>query len=265
MTEGPRHIGEDLGGLLATMAEARESLSFAPPAESDDAERARYLAERKRDLMTNGIPAGAAAVIAASNLAPCTAITKAREWFRNPARKQVLVLAGPKDACKTTAASCAVDVWPWRGLEQLPRLVAWENVLGPWYHRPSDSSPHDEVTRLRRRDLLTAALLVLDDVGQEASELAPRFGEALDLLLKTRCDAGLYTIITTNYECLVDTRRGKDLISGLVTRYDHRGPRIGERLTEFATWARCEVEGFRSAERREAVLRRRAAQEGTRA
>lgn len=255
--------------LNKIMAEARALMvkPGAPPLSEEELEReearrkAAARADRKAALMARGVPAGAAAAIASESLVPTAAIDHARSWMRDRLRerhegalggKRALILAGKKDASKTTAASIIVEVWPlWRRIEECPLLVDFALLLGPWYHRPSESSPVDELTGLSKRQLLTASLLVLDDVGQESAEMAERLGEILDLLLKARCDADRYTVITTNYETS----------EGLLRRYGGRAGRIGERITEFGVWADCPKECLRGAKRREEELKRRAENE----
>lgn len=260
-----RRTRKVLAGIMAAAAEARDALvrrSPPPPTrEQLEQERVRQAAvaraQRKAALQARGVPAGAAAVIAADELQQTAAVDQAQTWMRERLRerrvgtlggKRLLVLAGKKDASKTTAASVLVERWPaWQRLEECPLLVPFEQILGPWYHRPTEGQPRDELSGLTRRQLLVASLLVLDDVGQESAELADRHGEVLDQLLKARCDADRYTVITTNYE------KGEELLR----RYGARASRIGERITEFGVWADCPREGLRSAKRREQELNRR--------
>lgn len=249
-----QHIG---AGLQDVIAAARAAVRLRPtPARDEAAERRSAMHDRAARLRALGVPAGAAAVIAADRLVDTAALNTTRSWLRERLEerrcgtlggKRALVLAGHKDASKTTAASWALETWPWTRADEVPILVPFEQILGPWYHRPNEASPKDELTRLTKRDLLVTALLVLDDVGQESADLAERHGEVLDQLLKARCDADRLTIITTNY---VKAEQ-------LLERYGPRGSRIGERLTEFAEWERCPVEGLRADQRREQVLGRR--------
>lgn len=258
-----RSTRKTLSAIIAAAAEARAALGPAVRVSAEEQARreaqaqADARAKRKAALLARGVPAGAAAVIAADELQATAAVDQAKAWMRERLQerragqlggKRVLVLAGKKDASKTTAASVIVERWPlWQRLEECPLLVSFEQILGPWYHRPSEAQPRDELTGLTRRQLLTASLLVLDDVGQESAELAERHGEVLDQLLKARCDSDRYTIITTNYE------KGEDLLR----RYGPRAGRIGERITEFGVWADCPREGLRSARRRAMELNRR--------
>lgn len=244
----PKEVVEALGHTLTAL---RERGGFMTPAEAE-AEAARQR-QRERDerrglLIAHRVPAKIAGLIAAGALQPSKAIDHVRRFAAERAH-QVLVLAGQKDGSKTTAACCAIDRWQWsrRKPERWPWLVSFEHILGPWYHRPSEASPRDEQTGVGRRDLMLAELLVLDDVGQEGGETW-RFGEVLDQLVKARCDAGLFTIITTNEE-------DPETFAG---RYGDRAARLLERITEFALWAKCPHEGFRDAERRSEVLKQRA-------
>lgn len=204
-------------------------------------------AERVRLLMARGIPKPAAEAIV-GGLAPTDALRAASAWQKSS--RCVLVLSGPKDSCKTTAASWLVARWPWWGTDSIPLLVPFDFLLGAWY---ATGPVPDETTGLRRADLLATALLVLDDVGQEPGELVGRYAEAFDLILRRRCDLGRPTVITTN-ELTQDAlllRYSPERAEGKITG---RAARIAERLTEHGQWARCPVEGFRGKQRRAGVL-----------
>lgn len=287
MASCPQPIGAGLDEIIARAAEAVRTRGFARPG-SDAAEQVR-IDDHLRRLQARGVPYKAALAIAAG-LDETFALRRSLAWLDSSPRRQVLVLAGPKDACKTTAASVLVDRWaPWpqTRMDETPIVVAWETILKVWYHKPTEANPRDPITNLPIRDLFTTALLVLDDVGQESATTAEQHhGEVLDILLKTRCDAGKHTALTTNYEsphdtcpackrlthvCDADGRcpsargrklptpedRAKHVTLGLLSRYPARGARIGERLTEFGEWVHCPAEGLRSRERRAAVLAKR--------
>lgn len=279
---GYRHIAGD-GELAAVIARAREAYSgrqrYVDPdldAALQSARKATEQHDRCRSLMAYGIPEDAALVIAADAVEDRPAVVAVRRWVEVRPHL-MLVLAGQKDASKTFAASLAVATWPkgppgprqlrgaWWELGEAPVIVKFSLILGPWYHLPTEARPVDPATRLDKVDLLRAKLLVLDDVGQEPRDLAERCGEALDQLLDVRAAAGLFTLLTTNYEHATDRCAGcsrkPEVCScrrapadeprvkpGLLSRYGERGQRIGERILEHAGpagWVNCPYSGYR--------------------
>lgn len=187
----------------------------------DDERRARIEADARRLHETRGIPLPEATVQAERSagvrkLQPTHALQAGADFLarcadRDLRAKKVLVLAGPKDACKSTALTAIVSSWPqahpsrgirgaWWTLDEAPLFVPWTRIIGIWYHKPTEHEPVDPVTRVSRTRLMRAKLLALDDVGQEPADMASRCGEILDELLDMRPAAGLFTAIATNYE-----------------------------------------------------------------
>jgi hypothetical protein len=275
MADAPQHIGEGIGDVLAAANEARlklfgdAPLPCVPPCESPacrgcaasrrrakeqaEAERRQRVADRAERLRGCGVPAPAAVLVAANRLTHTDTLGAAQRWLRSVLAERaggkhraarVLVLSGPKDSSKTTTAAWLIDHWTYSRVDAWPHFIAVEDLLDAWYAIDQPGP----VTRLRKRDLLTTSLLVLDDVGQEPSHerIAVPTAEAIDIILRKRCDDGLHTVLTTNELSETD----------FCARYAAR-PRIGERLTEFSRWVDCPVEGFRHEDRRADVLRGR--------
>lgn len=243
-------VADMLDNILERAREAIAARGWhKPDPVSAAAEAQRRVQAAAESLQGFGIPQKIAWLIARDELADSRALWHVRKFVESDSREVlVLVLSGQKDGSKTTAACQAIATWPRnRRPEHWPRFITFDQLLGPWYHRPTELSSRDELTQMTQRDLLVADLLVLDDVGQEAAELQERCGEALDLLLKARCDAGRHTVLTTNDLTLED----------FVRRYGARGARLNERLIEFSRWAKCPHEGFRTRERRRAALANR--------
>lgn len=244
-----------LGQLAAAISTVRRSLiertrDGIPDTPIAAAVRS-WVAERIPALMAMGIPEDAAEVIACDAVDDAPAVEAVRKWVEQR-RHKILVLSGQKDASKTLAASLAVATWPrghhsagirgaWYHTHESPVLVPFALILGPWTHRSTEAEPVDPVTRLTKSRLMTARLLVLDDVGQEPAvtdKQAGSYEEALDQMLEVRSSLGLFTLLTTNFEAL----------RSLLARYPHRRQRIGERLLEHcgrAGWVECPHSGFR--------------------
>lgn len=254
-------LADGVADLMAALSEARQALDAWKPlavreAElraAEDAEQRRRRADHEHFLRGRGVPERPAALLAGGALTDTASLRHAARWLRlvlaertgGPKAPRVLVLAGQKDASKTTAASWLVDKWPWKRAEELPLFIAVEDLPGAWL---AHGMAEDPVSGLNKRALMHAALLVVDDVGQEPSnaQLAGMLAEMIDTLLRRRCDLGLSTCITTNELTL----------EALCARYSGR-PRIAERLTEFGAWADCPREGFRDEDRRREVLEQR--------
>jgi hypothetical protein len=195
------------------------------------------------------------------------ALNRTRQWLygiqtcSGPFKRRLLVLAGPL----RMAASHAVEAWPWETYDQLPRRVAFQDILGPWHHSPAETIGYDNRTGLNKLDLLTTPLLMLDGVGAEVGE-GSSFGEVLSILLRSRCDGAVATVVTTDFECPTDSCRRcrrpilecdgdenacdgagarghgaveANTIPGLLRRYGSHAERIEQRFIEFGEWVHC--------------------------
>jgi hypothetical protein len=283
MADAPQHIGEGIGDVLAAANEARlklfgdAPLPCVPACESPtcrgcaasrrrakeqaEAERRQRVADRAERLRGCGVPAKAAMLIAANEMTDTYSWRRAQSWHRSVLAERaggriraprVLVLFGPKDGCKTTAAGWLVDRWSYSKVDEWPRCIEMELLNDIWCAK---DKPH-ELTRLRQYDLFTPSLLVLDDAGQESNhpDRLALTCEALDIILRKRCDADKHTVLTTNFESEAL------FFERYATMNEQRPwgrPRIAERLTEYALWVKCPVEGFRDEDRRADVLRGR--------
>lgn len=236
-------ILSDLSGLLQPGADdperARDDLEARKRCEAADRREIR-----RRCLLDCGVPAKAAAIIAAERLAETSAVMFVRA-FMAQTQSRLLVLDGAPDASKTTAASVAVDMALGAWLADLghrdppsPHLIPAELLVGAWMYfdrSQARDQPREPLSGASKRSLCTCRLLVIDDIGQEGPEHIALVGEILDTLVRLRCDAGLRTIITTNLAGY----------SALVARYPARAQRIGERLTEHGVWKHVEQTGMR--------------------
>lgn len=266
----PVALGELAPDVLAALSRARDALDTEmPPAEraamaaaAEQAERRQRELDREALLRSRGAPTLPASLVVRDAAEETKSIRAARRWHLEcigeraggPRAPRVLVFGGPKDAAKTTAAAWLMARWAYHRADSFPLMVAAEDLHGIWLAH-SAAEPHADSGRWRGQ-LYSPALLVLDDVGQEsaAPQIAAIIVEALDIILRKRCDADLHTVITTNEETP----------EAFCARYASR-PRIAERLTEFSRFVSCPVEGFRHGERRKEVLERRAAEGRARA
>lgn len=179
------------------------------------------------------------------------ALHYARRWGRSTTAL-LLVLSGPKGCGKSLAA--AEQVLKHSGRSIPSRLLLRH---GWWYSRATkDGSPiRSPVTRMSQADLLSVPLLVIDDVGQEAAEDKAQTVEVLDHLICCRCDAGLRTVVTTNFakatrEQLKGKADGKrDALAGTWEGFlGDRRETIAERVLEYGAVIPCPDEGLRHAE-----------------
>lgn len=196
-------------------------------------------------LLDIGIPEEHARTIAPGVYEKTLASQYAARWLAGS--KLVLLLTGPHDAGKTFAAGLALTVAADRWVSSIhrtpaPVMVAAEHLHKAWMHR--DPNTREKTTRANPDTLLHCPLLVIDDVGQEPAALAHITMEALDTILRTRCDAGRRTMLTSN---LADA----DAFLAHVQARGGRGQRVGERLTEYGISRACPVEGFRRRSRGE--------------
>lgn len=251
-----RNHGIDLESVRIQQS-ASEEEQAAVAAQSKQYE----LRKRIEALLTRGIPAKDIELIAAGELVETRALRAVRDWLADDRAPRLLVLAGQKDAGKTTACSVAVAADPseadavWVGrTAPRGRYVEAELLLKAWWHRDylDESSRRvdvDPVTKLSPAVLVGCSLLAIDDVGQEPGQFVDGVAEALDVLVRLRCDRRLRTVISTNLET----------VDALVARYSAtgRGGRLTERLTEHGLWVKCPPEGLRTTSRRKQVLARR--------
>ena len=241
-------------------AEARER------ARRDEAVRISALLTRRVpakdiELLVAPAPPGSSAPPGAGRILDTHAITAVRRWLADDNAPRLLVLEGPKDAGKTTACAVAVEAdpseadqrWLTRGAPH-GRYIEAELLLKAWWHRDHvDASgvriDADPITGLTPSALVNCRLLAIDDVGQEPAPFVAEVGEALDVLVRLRCDRRLRTVISTNLASA----------EAMIARYNAagRGQRLAERITEHGRWVRCPVEGLRAPRRREQVLARR--------
>lgn len=244
--------GTEATSLADLLEKLRPNLRLVDGPEPDDSRE--HLAEQSRRerrhalLVGVGVPDKHARTLAAGRPDQTFAVQAAARWLAG--NKLVLLLLGPHDAGKTFAGAAALDHALQRWLTDntsrpAPRIVAAEHIHRAWLHRDKGTGACDPFTRSNGQQLLTCPLLVIDDLGQEAADLAHITIEAVDTLLRSRCDAGLRTMLTSNLPDLAA------LIAHLDTRGSRRGQRIGERLTEYGVWRVCKVEGYRRRARGE--------------
>jgi hypothetical protein len=206
-----------------------------------DADALRSSVSRDDLLRDRGIPAKDRRRVIADKLRNTRSMIRARSWVTEPRRG--LVIAGPPDAGKTTAASwlgsqepSAADLRFWKSRTGQPVVVfvAAEFLLGAYHARGRERDP---ITGRNLLDLLSCWLLIVDDVGQEAGVAADMVGEALDVLTRRRSDAGLRWVITTNLD--------QPDAAGFSARYGARGQRLRETLIEHGVFFTAPAEGLR--------------------
>lgn len=126
-----------------------------------------------------------AALIAGKGLTQTKALTAAQAWLGSQsAAKPCLVLAGATGRGKSVAAAwVAAELGGvWLTCQRAARLFG--AAFGPQYEQQNAA--------------LDAHTLVVDDVGSEVDDLAPRMCAALIELLEQRKEARYRTVITTN-------------------------------------------------------------------
>lgn len=210
---------------------------------------AQLEAQRVAWLRSRGIPERHLDAILRGALEETVALRSTRAWIADAPPGSVLLLLGPPDAGKSCAASWAVAqdpprsavhyrrgrAHPWPA-ELAPAFVAAEHLARIMEHRPrfEDVDQREPVSGRTWSELLGCYLLALDDLGQEASR-SRRHAEAADILLRSRCDRGLLTIVPANFKTPEE----------LVSHLGPRGVRFAERLLEYGTFIRCPAVGFR--------------------
>lgn len=252
---------------LRAMAEATAERSKDPrwAAEVQRREAAAAMAARQLEvrreawLRSRGIPQKHLDTIIAGDLVETTALAAVKRWL--PAGG-VAVLVGPPDASKSFAASWAVAQDPPAGAPRYDRgrSRGWPPDLSPVFvqaellvrivdhrRRWEDEDAREPTSGRSVEEVLGAYLLALDDLGQEAARRDSKVADAVDIVIRTRCDRGLRTVITTNHRS----------IEAMARSLGGRGPRVAERLLEYGTEIACPFEGLRDARRRREALARR--------
>ena len=238
MVSGPRSAREILRGLSPVLAagadELRASGFFDDAArrlaEAEAIDKARSAQADAAMLIGCGVPAKHARHLTrvtapALGARSTDALRSVKAWLGGD--DLLLLLLGPHGVGKTFAASLAV--YRRRGIMVPARRLVRDHLWCPD----------------RRATISRAGLLVIDDVGREATTDAERTVEAIDELVNLRCDAGLRTIITGN----MSLSRGVD--HGLGTWQDYvrgRGPTISTRLLEYGVTAEVGGEDLRAEE-----------------
>lgn len=259
-----KSVNDEVAALLAGLPPPRPEAEVKADLA---AERARVgLAERERrrqHLLARHIRAtDVERLLSPGQLVHTVALVKTKAWLRDPAARRLLVLSGKKDSGKTTAAAYAAAADPLeadrRWLREgavLGRYIEAELLINAWYHRVGEKDAHDikhaveVVTGMSRVELVTCSLLVIDDAGQEPGKLSAETGEAIDIIVRLRCDRMLRTVLTTNEESEVAFGQRYDNNAG-------RAERLLERLTEHGWWIDCPIEGLRRPGAIEARLKK---------
>lgn len=205
-------------------------------------------AARLELLLDIGIPEKHARIIATGAYEKTLASQYAARWLAG--NKLVLLLTGPHDAGKTFAAGLALSVAADRWVSSIhrspaPCMVAAEHLHRAWLHKDPDT--RERTTRANPDTLLHCPLLVIDDVGKEPAGVAHITMEALDTLIRSRCDAGRRTMLTSN----LGTGESHDIdAAAFLAHVEARGrdQRVGERLTEYGVARTCPYEGLRREE-----------------
>ncbi len=175
-----------------------------------DAERAAL----RDKLVRRGCPVRLLDPIVAGSLQDTPPMKYVEAWIGGEPRPTFLVLSGSKGVGKTTAAA-----WASQHMGALRWVRAGELATIGLYDRE------------RFDPIANARTLVLDDLGTEFNDAKGAFRALFDLLINTRYDGMLRTIITTNL-----------LADGFTARY---GARVLDRINEAGLWANCGREGLR--------------------
>lgn len=240
----------DLASILAGGPLARFLEQPPTPEQVREAEEAQRRAEadaradRIALLKDIGIPDKHAKILAAGVYDRTVAAQYATRFLAGT--KLALALVGPHDAGKTFACGIALAYTTDRWLASVKRgpapcMVAAEHLHKAWLYRDAG---REKTTRANPDILLHCPLLVIDDLGQEPAGVAHITMEALDTLIRTRCDEGLRTMITSNLADL-------PAFLGHIKERGQREQRVGERLTEYGVLKVCPVEGYRRRARGE--------------
>lgn len=229
----------------------RDAGVFARTEAAERAEADRRAAEaldaKVRLIAAQGIALKHARVLAgaAPERTPVPFPTRvARRWGRSA--ELLLVLAGPKGCGKSFGAAEQVHL---RG----GRMIAARILLrhGWWCSssskgRDRDGDGRSAVTRLTHEEMLTTPILGIDDLGQEADKDHALVVEAVDTLVCLRCDAGLRTLITTNFLRATDTDRLAGTLEGYLGT---RRETLLARVVEYGAIVECPAQDLRAEER----------------
>lgn len=151
------------------------------------ADRARMAAKDSEDRITSiGVPARISDAMAGT-VRPTKAIEAMRVFFR--AAETLAVLSGSPGCGKTFAAA----VW----LVRAP-TVKQKNPIPRKFITSTDFCRISDYDREDFDRVSRAALLVLDDVGQEYGDKRSYFAQRLETLLASRHANKLLTVITSN-------------------------------------------------------------------
>lgn len=175
------NIDGELADLLKVAEEAQAGLDDEIAAKRLEVEKRNEKAEadeRRKRLVADGIPLRS--LLALENASETYAIKRAREFVNDAGDLGFLILSGPRGTGKTVAA-----VW----------LCAERHGTFLDVARFCRINRYDEA---QMRPLETCRLLVLDDLGQEFSDVKGSFAATLDGLINARYGAMLQTAITTN-------------------------------------------------------------------
>lgn len=181
--------------------------------EREEEEEVERSVARER-LSRRGVPVRLIERIVTQSLLPSPAMKCADAWLKRKSHATFLVLSGKKGVGKTTAAA-------WASMD----------MVGLRWVRAGELATIGLYDRARFDPIANATALVLDDLGTEFNDAKGAFRSLFDLLINTRYDGMLRTIITTNL-----------LSEGFTARY---GARALDRINEDGLWASCGKESLR--------------------
>lgn len=260
-------VGASAKKLREQFALAEESLREAGVFERTEAEEeAQRLAEAEagraeliENLARRGIALKHGRVLAGVlPLHETYALDLARRWGRSD--RTLLVLCGPKGCGKSLAASEQAHL---AGGRSVPARVLLRHA---WYQNRTDKDGRplrSPVTHTHQAELLSTPLLVIDDAGQEADDDRAKTVEVIDTLICLRCDAGLPTVITTNFRKATaedygkrreafakgDLRAATEALAGTWDGYlGGRAETTGARVVEYGAVIQCPDQDIRAQE-----------------
>lgn len=213
----------------------------AEAAERADADRraAAELDARVRLIAAQGIALKHARVLAgaAAPREPVPFPTRIARRFGRSA-ELLLVLCGPKGCGKSFGAAEQVHLAG-------GRMIAARILLRHGWWRDAKAGP-SPVTGLTHEEMLTTPILGIDDLGQEADKDHTAVVEAVDALVCLRCDAGLRSVITTNFLRAADPANLAGTLEGYLGT---RRETILARVVEYGAIVHCPDEDLRAEER----------------
>jgi DNA replication protein DnaC len=185
-----------------------------------------------------GIPYREALIVLGHDVKPfrdTEALAAAREFLADaaaPGGPNILVLAGPKGVGKTCAGVYVADVAD----PPLRFGLRWSEKQHPIFRHVTDLSAmglfdRDAKEDARRQQLVTAKVVVLDDLGTEYQDKGGLFLALLDWFLDKRYGSGGITVVTTNL--------------GAEEFRAAYGERIYDRLVERCAWRDINHESLR--------------------